>query len=199
MASLQVGSQAEANGAIAAAGQPEDGESWLFAYGSLMWRPDFDYLDAVPARLSGYHRRLCLYSYIYRGSPEMPGLVLGLDRGGSCWGIAFRIAPGAVEEVLRLVDARELLYDVYHRRLLPVQLGMGEGGVRLKAHAYVVNRQSPQYAGRLPPGRVVEFIRQGHGERGSCLDYLRNTVTHLEELGLPDRQLSTLLHKMDTA
>jgi cation transport protein ChaC len=175
----------------------EGRESWLFAYGSLMWNPDFDYLDAVPARLSGYHRRFCLYSYVYRGSPEAPGIVLGLDRGGSCWGLAFRIAPGAVESVLRLVDARELQYAVYNRRLLPIQLGMGEGGVRLKAHAYVVNRTSAQYAGRLPASRVIEYIRQGHGQRGSCLDYLRNTVAHLEELGLPDRQLGALLHKAE--
>jgi cation transport protein ChaC len=174
-----------------------DGESWLFAYGSLMWNPDFDYLDAVPARLSGYHRRFCLYSYIYRGSREAPGLVLGLDRGGSCWGLAFRIAAAQIEAVLRVVDARELVYDVYRRRRLPIQLGMGEGGVRPLAYAYVVNRTSEHYTGRLPHARVIELIRQGNGQRGSCLDYLRNTVAHLEELGLPDRHLSALLRKAD--
>jgi cation transport protein ChaC len=123
--------------------------------------------------------------------------VLGLDRGGSCWGLAFRIAASEAERVLSLVDARELLYHVYRRRLVSIQLGMGEGGVRLRAHAYVVNRDSPQYTGRLPQGRVIECLRQGIGERGSCLDYLRNTVAHLDELGLPDRHLSALLRKAE--
>lgn len=171
----------------------DEGQCWLFAYGSLMWSPDFTYLDAVPARLSGYHRRFCLYSYIYRGSREAPGLVLGLDRGGSCWGLAFRIPERDAEAVLEQVDRREIQHAVYHRRRLPVRLGLGEGGRRLLAHAYVVNRQSPQYAGRLSPGKTIELVRQGRGERGSCLDYLRNTVAHLGELGLPDPNLSALL------
>lgn len=180
-----------------AAGAIDGSDCWLFAYGSLMWSPDFAYLDAVPARLSGYHRRFCLYSYSYRGSREAPGLVLGLDRGGSCWGLAFRIAPGDAAAVLDQVDRREVQHAVYHRRRLPVRLGMGEGGRRLFAHAYVVNRESPQYTGRLARERVTELVRQGRGERGSCLDYLRNTVAHLDELGLPDSYLTALLHEVE--
>ena len=172
-------------------------ECWLFAYGSLMWRPDFPYLDAVPARLSGYHRHLCLYSYIYRVTPEAPGLVLGLDRGGSCWGIAFRIEASRVEAVLNQVDQREIQYAVYQRRRLPVRLGMGLGGRRLFAYAYVVNRDSPQYVGRLSQERVIALVRQGQGERGRCLDYLRNTVAHLDELGLPDPNLKALLEAVE--
>lgn len=171
----------------------DGGDCWLFAYGSLMWSPDFTHLDAIPARLSGYHRRFCLYSHVYRGSPEAPGLVLGLDRGGSCWGLAFRIAECDAEAVLHKVDQREIQHAVYRRRRLPVRLGLGEGGRRLFAHAYVVNRESPQYAGRLPPERMIELVRQGRGQRGSCLDYLRNTVAHLNELGLPDPSLAALL------
>ncbi len=164
-----------------------------------MWSPDFAYLDAVPARLSGYHRRFCLYSYIYRGSREAPGLVLGLDRGGSCWGLAFRIAEGDAEAVLQQVDRREIQHAVYHRRRLSVRLGMGEGGRRLRAYAYVVNRESQQYAGRLSPQTMIELVRQGRGERGSCLDYLRNTVAHLDELGLPDPNLKALLAAAEAA
>ncbi len=175
----------------------DDGACWLFAYGSLMWRPDFAYLDALPARLSGYHRRLCLYSYVYRGTREVPGLVLGLDRGGSCWGLAFRVAAKDAGPVLEHVDRRELQYDVYHRRLLPIRLGMGEGGRRLFAHAYVVNRASPQYTGRLAPERMIELVRQGQGERGRCLEYLRNTVAHLDALGLPDPNLAALLETIE--
>ena len=176
-----------------------DDECWLFAYGSLMWSPDFGYLDAVPARLSGYHRHFCLYSYIYRGSREAPGLVLGLDRGGSCWGIAYRIAADNAEAVLQQVDRREIQHAVYHRRRLAVRLGMGEGGRRLVAHAYVVNRDSPQYAGRLSQKRVIELVCQGEGERGRCLDYLHNTVAHLNELGLPDPNLAALLKAVEVS
>jgi len=167
---------------------------WLFAYGSLMWRPDFHFAEARPARLAGYHRRFCLYSYVYRGAPGAPGLVLGLDRGGSCWGRAFRVPAPEAAQVLAAVDARELLHDVYRRRLLPIRLGrQNHGGDRVLAFAYVVNRDNTQYAGKLPPERTIELVRQGQGQRGSCLDYLRNTVAHLDELGLPDPHLAALL------
>lgn len=173
----------------------ETGDLWLFAYGSLMWRPEFEHREAVPARLAGFHRRFCLYSYVYRGAPGAPGLVLGLDRGGSCWGRAFRIAAAEVDSVMAAVDARELLHDVYRRRTLPIRLGRAPGqGPRVLAEAYVVNRDNPQYAGKLSPARTVELILQGRGERGTCLDYLRNTVAHLDELGVPDPHLATLLH-----
>ena len=167
---------------------------WLFAYGSLMWRPDFEFAEAFPARLAGYHRRFCLYSYVYRGAPGAPGLVLGLDRGGSCWGRAFRVPAAEAAQVLAAVDARELLHDVYRRRLLPIRLGRrSETGARVFAHAYVVNRDNTQYAGKLSAERTIELVRQGQGQRGSCLDYLRNTVAHLDELGLPDPHLAALL------
>lgn len=171
---------------------------WLFAYGSLMWHPDFDYLEAEPARLAGYHRRFCLYSYVYRGSPEAPGLVLALDHGGSCWGRAYRIAADKAETVLRAVDERELLHNVYRRHSLPISLGVEGKRGRIQAFAYVVNRASPQYAGRLAHERVVELVRQGRGQRGTCLDYLRNTVRHLDELGLADPHLVALLHAAET-
>jgi len=173
---------------------------WLFAYGSLMWRPDFEHCEAVPARLAGYHRRFCLYSYVYRGAPGVPGLVLGLDRGGSCWGRAFRVRAEDAARVLVAVDERELLHGVYHRRRLPIRLGARAGdGPRVLAEAYVVNRDNPQYAGRLSTEQTVALILQGRGQRGTCLDYLRNTVTHLDELGLPDPHLTALLRVAEKA
>jgi cation transport protein ChaC len=163
-----------------------------------MWHPGFDYLEAGPARLAGYHRRFCLYSYVYRGSPETPGLVLALDRGGSCWGRAFRIAAANAETVLRAVDERELLHNVYRRRSVPIRLGAEGEGDRIQAFAYVVNRASPQYAGRLEHQRIIELVRQGRGQRGTCLDYLRNTVRHLDQLGLADPHLVALLRAAES-
>jgi cation transport protein ChaC len=175
------------------------GDLWLFAYGSLMWHPEFEPAEARPARLAGYHRRFCLYSYSYRGRPEAPGLVLGLDRGGSCWGRAFRITAAAAGAVLEMVDGRELVNGVYHRRAVPIRLGRAGAGPVVRAHAYVVNRDHPQYAGRLDAARTVALIRRGRGRRGSCLDYLRNTVAHLAELGLPDPHLAALLRAAEAA
>lgn len=162
---------------------------WVFAYGSLMWRPGFDYVEVRPALLRGYHRALCVYSHIHRGTPECPGLVLGLDRGGSCRGVAFRVEPDKAEEVMEYLYAREMMNFVYHPRFQHVSLPDGP----VKAHMFVVDRSHRQYAGKLSDRRTVDMILQGDGKSGKCFAYVENTVEHLDELGIPDRRLHRVL------
>jgi glutathione-specific gamma-glutamylcyclotransferase len=161
---------------------------WIFAYGSLMWRPGFAYAEAAPTRLHGYHRSLCIYSIVHRGTPEQPGLVLGLDRGGSCRGWAFRVDPERQAEILDYLDSRELVTDVYRRKRLPVTVG----GRRVVAWGYVVRREHPQYAGQLAPDRLLDLVRRGAGRSGRCRDYLLSTVSHLEAMGIVDGPLHVL-------
>ena len=125
----------------------ESGDLWVFGYGSLMWRPGFPFLERRHAHLHGYHRALCVYSHVHRGTPERPGLVLGLDRGGRCHGVAFRVAPEEAAETVQYLREREQVTAVYVERRLPVRLA---GGETVAALAYVVDRGHPQYAGRLP-------------------------------------------------
>ncbi|MSP82073.1 MAG: gamma-glutamylcyclotransferase [Alphaproteobacteria bacterium] len=172
----------------------EDGDLWVFGYGSLMWRPGFAHEEAVPALLRGYHRSFCVYSYHYRGTPDRPGLVLGLEPGGACRGVAFRVAANTADDVLAYLDAREIPHEVYRRRLVTVELHRpGESARRVKAHAYIVRRDRAHYAGRLPVERSVELFLQGEGLSGRAHDYLENTVTHLEAMGFRDPRLHDLL------
>jgi cation transport protein ChaC len=167
---------------------------WVFAYGSLIWRPGFAHAGAHPALLRGFHRRFCLWSHRYRGTPEAPGLVLGLDRGGACRGVAFRVPGPEAAEVLRYLDDRELpdgAEVVYHRRLLPVRLLDGAGAV-VPAVAYVANRACRLYAPTLPPERAAEAIARGVGQMGANRDYLLNTVRHLREMGVRDAGLDRI-------
>ena len=166
---------------------PSD-QVWIFAYGSLMWRPGFAYAEAAPARLHGYHRSLCIYSIVHRGTPEQPGLVLGLDRGGSCRGWAFRVIPEREAEILEYLDSRELVTDVYRRKRLPVTTGSR----RVVAWGYVVRREHPQYAGQLAPEQLLDLVRRGVGRSGNCRDYLLSTVSHLEAMGIVDGPLHIL-------
>ncbi len=165
---------------------------WIFAYGSLMWRPGFAHEEVRDAWLHGYHRSLCVYSWVHRGTRERPGLVLGLDRGGSCRGRALAIAPEQEADVLRYLDARELVTHVYRRRLLQVTTAAG----RLPAWCYVVRREHEQYAGKLDSARVLELVRHGIGQSGTCPDYLVSTVAHLEELGILDGPLHALAKEL---
>ncbi|MCZ6721798.1 MAG: gamma-glutamylcyclotransferase [Proteobacteria bacterium] len=162
---------------------------WVFAYGSLMWHPGFAHVEARPAWLRGYHRAFCIYSYHYRGTAERPGLVLGLDRGGSCRGMAFRVAADEAGEVLAYLEDREHVLPVYERRVLPVSLGTR----RVPATTYLADRKGPQYAGKLAPERIAHLLVTGAGRSGTGIEYLENTVRHLDELGIPDRRLHALL------
>jgi cation transport protein ChaC len=159
-----------------------------------MWDPGFPHLEVRPARLIGYHRAFCLYSERYRGTPERPGLVLGLDRGGACHGVVFRVPGAHAAEVLRYLDDRELpdgAEVVYHRRLVPVRV-LDRPGLVVPAVTYAVNRACRLYAPRLAPERVAAVIAEGAGQMGANRDYLLNTLSHLAELGVRDPGLQRI-------
>lgn len=163
---------------------------WVFAYGSLMWRPNFPYRDCQPALLYGYHRALCIHSVRYRGTPEVTGLVVGLDRGGSCRGRAYKIAANDAEETLKYLWKRELDTDSYVAKRLPVRLPK----CRVTAWAFVANRANPnQYAGKLAAEEAARRVARGHGVEGSALEYLANTLEHLDKLGIKEGPLHGIL------
>ncbi len=164
-----------------------DGDIWIFGYGSLMWDPGFEFVERWPALLRGYHRAFCIYSHLYRGTPERPGLVLGLDRGGSCRGMAYRVAAENRQAVLDYLHEREMLHYVYLPREVPVALPHR----RVMALAYIADRAHGRYA-RLSLEETARHILQGRGNRGDNRSYLENTVRHLDELGLPDGPLHAL-------
>lgn len=167
-------------------------EVWVFAYGSLMWNPAFHYAERRVVRIHGYHRRFCLWSFVGRGSAERPGLTLGLERGGSCAGIAFRIAAEEAEAELEVIWRREMVTGAYHPRWM---VARGEAGA-VRAVSFVINRDHVRYAGLLPEDRVAEAIMRGQGRWGSCRDYLLETQAHLEEIGLTDRPLARLARRV---
>ena len=169
---------------------------WVFAYGSLMWRPGFEFAERQTARLHGFHRSLCVYSHHYRGTPEYPGLVLGLDRGGSCPGVAYRVTACQRASVHAYLTQRELITAVYHERFLPVRLVDGH---QIRALAYVADRSHPQYAGRLDRAARLALVRQGCGAAGPNADYVRSTLHHLRALGLDDAQLGWLDRQLEPA
>jgi cation transport protein ChaC len=140
------------------------------------------------ARARGYHRGFYLWSKVNRGTPDVPGLVLGLDRGGSCGGIAFRVEESALEEELHLLWRREMVLGTYVPRWVSVEIERRPA----RAIAFVVNRAMPNYAGRLSDERIVSVTLQAHGHYGSCADYLLNTAASLEQHGIADRRLSRL-------
>jgi glutathione-specific gamma-glutamylcyclotransferase len=164
---------------------------WVFGYGSLMWRPGFEFIEQVPARLIGEHRALCVYSFDHRGTPEKPGLVLGLDRGGACRGIAFRVATSQRDEVINYLRGREQTTHVYREVMRSVWLE-NEARERVSALAYVVDRGHVQYAGRLSLHEQLRYVRQGHGRSGNNRDYVLETVRSIEAQGFRDAQLHQL-------
>jgi cation transport protein ChaC len=168
---------------------------WVFAYGSLIWRPGFDFLERQPARLYGAHRSLCVLSHVHRGTPERPGLVLGLDQGGMCRGIAFRVCRRQRQQTLAYLRAREQVTMVYRECIRPVRL-LGHSERRVRAVCYMVDRSHPQYAGRLDLATQLHYVRQGHGQSGANRDYVIATVKALETLGCRDRDLHLLAERL---
>lgn len=168
---------------------------WVFAYGSLMWRPDFEFLERRPARLIGAHRALCVYSFVHRGTPEKPGLVLGLDRGGNCRGIAYRVAESKRFETIAYLRAREQVTMVYREVTRSVWLDDNPQR-RVAALCYVVDRGHEQYAGRLSLDQQVHLVRQGHGRSGNNRDYVLAAVKEIEHQGFRDVQLHLLAERL---
>jgi glutathione-specific gamma-glutamylcyclotransferase len=176
-----------------------DEDLWVFAYGSLMWRPGFAHVERASARLVGLHRALCVYSFVHRGTPEKPGLVLGLDRGGACRGIAYRVDRSLRADTVAYLRAREQVTMVYREAWRDVLVD-GEGGGdperRVRALVYVVDRGHPQYAGRLDPEKQLHFVRQGHGSSGANRDYVLATVGEIEAQGFRDAGLHLLAERL---
>lgn len=167
---------------------------WVFGYGSLMWRPGFDFEECHPAVLEGWHRAFCVYSRHWRGTPERPGLVLGLDVGGRCRGVAFRVAAARAEAVVDYLDERELIGYAYHATTLPVRL---EGGGDVAAYTFAADRQHHHYAGTLGLGEAAAIIMNAEGCGGLNRDYLINTIRRLEQDGFADPELHALLVEVE--
>lgn len=161
------------------------GDLWIFGYGSLMWDPGFPYTEREPALVHGYHRALCIYSNRWRGTPEKPGLVLGLDRGGACHGVAYRVAGSEVEGTIRRLWAREMRRQVYKVRMLRARLR----GREVRAFVFVADPTHAGYAGGLTIGETARIVATCCGARGPNVEYLTRTLQHLSELGVNDHNL----------
>ena len=169
---------------------------WVFGYGSLMWRPGFAHEEAVPATVRGYHRAPCVVSHVHRGTPERPGVVLGLDRGGACNGLAFRVHHRLIEETLRYLREREQTTMVYLERRVPVRLGDGR---RVEALTYVVDRTHVQYARRLGFDDLVQRIEGAVGRSGPNEAYFIETAAKLKAMGIRDALLERLAERLAAA
>ena len=161
---------------------------WVFAYGSLMWNPCIHYIDRRPALIHGYHRSFCLWVPLGRGSPDRPGLTLGLEPGGSCRGMVFRIAAEVAESELDIIWNREMITGAYRPRLVGARTPKDP----VRAAAFVVNRAYPRYAGRLSANAVADAIAVAEGGLGTCAAYLFDTVAHLDVLGIEDGPMHRL-------
>lgn len=165
---------------------------WLFGYGSLIWNPGMPTAETVRSRVRGYHRGLYLWSRVNRGTPEQPGLVLALDRGGSCTGVAFRLAGETAMPHLQTLWRREMPMGSYRPAWLPCSL---EDGRRVAALAFVMRREAPTYTGKLPDAVVKTVFGCARGRYGTTLDYVSRTVKALRESGMPDRTLEALVKR----
>jgi len=178
------------------ADQHGNDDLWVFGYGSLMWRPGFDVLERVPAKLIGMHRSLCVYSFVHRGTPEKPGLVMGLDRGGMCRGVAYRVAAADRDATIAYLREREQVTSVYLETTRRIELE-DETRRQVRALCYVVDRGHVQYAGRLSLAEQLRHVQQGHGQSGNNRDYVLATVGAIEAAGFRDQplhQLALMLH-----
>lgn len=162
---------------------------WVFAYGSLLWNPGFPHVESLPARVRGYHRSLCVYSHVHRGTPQRPGLVLGLDRGGLCRGLAYRVGGADAEATLDYLRAREQVTAAYREVRLQAQLSDGRVVASI---AYVVDRAHHQYAGRLPSDVILRHVAGGVGRSGPNVDYVLASQAHLTSMGIRDRTLEEI-------
>lgn len=169
-----------------------DQDIWLFAYGSLMWNPAFHYAERCRGKVWGYHRRFAFWVPDGRGTQEQPGLMLALDRGGSCQGVIYRITPEQRDLELGLVWRREMVVASYIPRWVQVDSPAG----RIRALTFVVNPEMPLYAGRLCPGRTVEALARACGWLGSSADYLFDLIQHLDELQIRDQPLHHLYRQV---
>lgn len=172
---------------------------WVFGYGSLMWNPGFNHAERRLARLDGYARRFGMWSWHYRGTAEVPGLVLGLDwaPGHSCTGVAFRVRRDEDRAIRDYLQKRELISYAYFETLQAVTLLDGEqAGAACDALCYILDRTHPQYAGGLSVEQQADCISRAAGRSGPNADYLHSTCSHLTELGIEDTALQALSRRV---
>lgn len=177
------------------AGHPKDQDLWVFGYGSLIWNPAFEFEDKCCALLRGWHRRFCLKMYVGRGTPETPGLMLALDHGGACRGVAFRIAAEKVREELGLLWQREMYGGSYNARWVTLE----SRGHRFRAVTFVINSRHPRYVKELSVEQTAALIATGCGDLGSCREYFENTVAYLNQLGVKDATLCRIAASLPSA
>lgn len=171
---------------------PTDHDIWIFGYGSLMWNPGFEFTERQEAYLPGWQRSFCVFSHRYRGTPEKPGLVLGLDRGAGCHGVAFRTTPAQSIPAMEYLWDREMVTGVYE----PMDVTIEIDGKSLACHTFVADRAHPQYAGDLPDDEKLVLIKSGVGSAGPNPDYLFSTVDQLDAMGIEDDALHSLARKL---
>ncbi|MDH6205234.1 cation transport protein ChaC [Rhizobium leguminosarum] len=169
-------------------------EFWVFGYGSLMWNPGFEFMERAQALVYGYRRSLCVRSFVHRGTRDNPGLVLGLDRGGACRGMAFRISPENWDEVIDYLRARELVTNVYLERRVRLQLA---GRRRVEAVAYIIDREHEQYAGALDALAAARVVNEAKGQSGPNDAYVFNTLEHLKQMGIRDHWLEQVVNEVE--
>ncbi len=167
---------------------------WVFGYGSLIWNPGFAFLQSEKALLRGAHRSLSIYSHRHRGTPETPGLVFGLSRGGSCLGVAFEVDAKIWPEVFVYLQEREQDRGVYREAWRKVTLASGR---RVEALTYLVDERHPQFAGHLDIAEQVRLVTSGTGQSGRNIEYVRNTARHLQALGIQDAVLLEIVAVLD--
>jgi glutathione-specific gamma-glutamylcyclotransferase len=172
--------------------QPGD-ELWVFAYGSLMWNPVIEFAEAQPSRVDGWRRSFCFWLPMGRGTPELPGLMLALERGGACEGIAYRLSPEQVQSELALLWNREMLAGVYQAQWVPTQL---RDGRTVTAVTFVIDTAHCQYCGDLPIERKAHHIAFAEGRRGACRDYLANTAAHARAMHIHDPYIEELVERV---
>lgn len=186
--------EAELEASIASTLQRQDPNSdiWLFAYGSLIWNPVIHFVDRQVGTIYGWHRQFCLWTPLGRGTPDNPGLVLALDRGGSCRGVIYRIAAASVRSELLLLWQREMVVGSYVPRWVKVSNGIQP----VEAITFVINHQHPVYTGKLPLSLVAHQIATAAGSLGTCADYLLQTIAGLKTEGICDRYLMRLCDRV---
>ena len=168
-------------------------DAWVFAYGSLMWNPALEFAESSTCMVQGWHRSFCFWTPLGRGTPELPGLMLALERGGACEGIVYRLAPEQVRSELTLLWNREMLAGYYRPYWVPATLRDGRS---VTAVTFEVDPGHCQYCGGLPIERQAHHIAFAEGRRGACRDYLANTAAHARALGIHDPYIEDMVARV---
>lgn len=167
---------------------------WVYGYGSLIWRPDFEFAEQRQALLRGYHRALCLWSRINRGTPEQPGLVFGLDVGGSCRGMAFRIPAESVPKVFDALWLREMPSGAYIPRWLRCRTSQGD----IRALVFTMNRKTDAYVPRMPDEQLRQVVYSAQGTNGPCIEYVMETASALQRSKILDKRLQSVVQLLQS-